>query len=178
MAVLAGIGSLPDTIEDRAIVVEMRRKSPSERVAKYRVRRDKPDVAKAGGGSPTLSARRWTAIGDAEPETPEGLSDRAKDVWEAMIAIADLAGGDWPVRARKAAVALSGNGSAADGTLGERLLADLRDVFGTADSMHTESILDGLHKISEAPWADYFGRPLNARDLARLLRPSASPPAT
>ena len=102
---------------------------------------------------------------------PRGSSDRAEDVWEAMIAIADLAGGDWPVRARKAAVALSGNGGAADSTLGERLLADLRAVFGTADSMHTESILDGLHKISEAPWADYFGRPLNARDLARLLRP-------
>ena len=88
-----------------------------------------------------------------------------------MIAIADLASGDWPARARKAAAGLSGNGTAPDNTLGERLLADLRDVFGTADSMHGESILDGLHKISEAPWRDYFGLPLNARDLAKLLRP-------
>ena len=44
-------------------------------------------------------------------------------------------------------------------------------MFGTADKMHGESILDALHKISEAPWNDYFGLPLNARDLAKLLRP-------
>ena len=102
---------------------------------------------------------------------PGGLDDRAEDVWEAMIAIADLAGGDWPARARKAAVELSGNGAAADSTLGERLLADLHDVFGGEDAMHGETILDRLRKISEAPWGDYFGRPLNARDLAKLLRP-------
>jgi hypothetical protein len=171
MAVLAGIGSLPDTIEDRAVVIELRRKSPSERVAKYRTRRDKPGVAAAGVRLAAALGPYADAIGDAEPDMPEGLDDRAEDVWEAMIAIADLAGGDWPGRARKAAVELSGNGTGADSTLGERLLADLRDVFGGADSMHGEAILTGLHKISEAPWGDYFGRPLNARDLAKLLRP-------
>jgi len=171
MAVLAGIGSLPDTIEDRAVIIELRRKSPSERVAKYRVRRDKAGVAAAGERLAAALGPYADAIGDAEPDMPPGLSDRAEDVWEAMIAIADLAGGDWPARARTAAAGLSGNGTAPDGTLGERLLADLRDVLGGADSMHSETILDGLHKISEAPWRDYFGRPLNARDLAKLLRP-------
>ena len=58
-----------------------------------------------------------------------------------------------------------------DTSPGARLLADLRDVFGDADALHGETILDALHKISEAPWGDYFGRPLNARDLARLLKP-------
>ena len=53
MAVLAGIGSLPDTIEDRAVIIELRRKSPSERVTKYRVRRDK-----AGGSRGRAPARR------------------------------------------------------------------------------------------------------------------------
>ncbi len=58
-----------------------------------------------------------------------------------------------------------------DTTLGSRLLADLREVFGDADAMHGETILGRLYKIDEAPWADYFGRPMNARDLAKLLRP-------
>jgi Protein of unknown function (DUF3631) len=40
------------------------------------------------------------------PEMPDGIEDRNADVWEALIAIADLAGGDWPERARRAAVAL------------------------------------------------------------------------
>jgi hypothetical protein len=171
MAVLAGIGPMPDTIEDRAVIIDLRRKSPAERVAKFRVRRDKPKVAKDGAKLAAALGPYADAVGDAEPGMPEGLNDRAEDVWEAMIAIADLAGGGWPGRARTAAVTLSGDGSAGDGTLGERLLADLRDVFGSADSMHSESILDGLHKISEAPWSDWYGRPLNARDLAKLLRP-------
>ena len=58
-----------------------------------------------------------------------------------------------------------------DTSLGARLLADLRDVFGDADAMHGETILDALHKISEAPWGDYFGKPMTARDLAKLLKP-------
>ena len=61
-------------------------------------------------------------------------------MWEALLAIADLAGGSWPARARKAAEALAA-GRTADTTLGERLLADLRAVFGTEDRMHTEAIL-------------------------------------
>jgi hypothetical protein len=171
MAVLAGIGSLPDTIEDRAVIIDLRRKSPSERVAKFRVRRDKPEVAAAGKQLADAIGPHAEMIGDAEPDMPPGLDDRAEDVWEAMVAIADLAGRGWPARARTAAARLSGDGAAADATLGERLLADLRDVFGTADAMHTETVLDGLHKISEAPWGDWYGRPLNARDLAKLLRP-------
>lgn len=34
-----------------------------------------------------------------------------------------------------------------------------------------QAILDALHKLDEAPWHDYFGRPMNARDMAKLLRP-------
>ena len=98
------------------------------------------------------------------------VEDRAADTWEPLIAIADLAGGDWPARARRAAVALTAEDDT-DTSLAARLLADLRDVFGDADAMHGDAILTALHKIAEAPWEDYFGHPLNARDLARLLKP-------
>ena len=42
MAALAGIGTMPDTIEDRAVVIRMRRRAPGETVAPYRHRRDRP----------------------------------------------------------------------------------------------------------------------------------------
>ena len=42
MAALAGIGAMPDTIEDRAVVIRMRRRAPGETVAPYRHRRDGP----------------------------------------------------------------------------------------------------------------------------------------
>jgi hypothetical protein len=36
----------------------------------------------------------------ARRELPDELDDRAQDIWEPLLAIADLAGGDWPTRAR------------------------------------------------------------------------------
>ena len=170
MAVLAGIGDLPDTIEDRAVIITMRRKTSAEPVAKFRIRRDKPMVEKVRDQLGTWVRTVASQAGEAEPVMPDGLDDRAEDVWEALLAIADLAGGSWPVRARKAAEALAA-GRTADTTLGERLLADLRAVFGTEDRMHTEAILAALHKMAESPWADWYGHPLNPRDLAGLLKP-------
>ena len=58
-----------------------------------------------------------------------------------------------------------------DTTLDARLLADLRDVFGDAEAIYGETILAALHMISEAPWGDYFGRPMNGRNMAKLLKP-------
>ena len=34
-----------------------------------------------------------------------------------------------------------------------------------------QTILAGLHALDEAPWGDWYGKPLNPRDLAKLLRP-------
>jgi hypothetical protein len=170
MAVIAGIGSLPDTIEDRAVIITLRRKARGERVEKYRIRRDKPRVTAVGDRLAMWVEPVVEQVGSAEPGMPDGLNDRAEDVWEALLAVADLAGGDWPSRARAAAVVLSSDDET-DTSMGARLLADLRDVFGGADAMHGEVILDALHKISEAPWGDYYGRLLNARDMAKLLKP-------
>jgi hypothetical protein len=170
MAILAGIGSLPDTIEDRAVIITLRRKTAAEAVQKYRIRRDKPQVREVGNRLAEWAAAIAAEAGKAEPDMPPGLDDRAEDVWESLLAIADLAGGGWPARARRAALVLSA-ATATDTTLTERLLADLHHVFGAADTMHTETILAGLHKIAEAPWRDWYGRPLNPRDLAGLLKP-------
>lgn len=168
MAALAGIGALPDTITDRAVVVKMRRRAPGEVVARYRERRDGEPLKELGARVGAWVRAHLDELRDAEPDMP--VEDRSADTWEPLIAVADLAGGDWPAWARKSAVVLTAEDDT-DTTLGARLLADLRDVFGAADRLHGETILDALRKIAEAPWGDYFGRPLNARDLAKLLKP-------
>ena len=101
------------------------------------------------------------------------VEDRAADTWAPLVAIADLAGGDWPKRARKAAKNFNGIAEEASATekLATRLLADLRDIFGDWESLHGATILTALHKLEEAPWSDYYGRLLNANDLAKLLKP-------
>ena len=168
MAALAGIGSLPDTITDRAVVVPMRRRAPGELVDRYRERRDGAPLKELGERLGAWVRASVDDLRDAEPVMP--VEDRAADTWEPLIVVADDAGGDWPARARRAALELTAEDDT-DTTLGARLLADLRSVFGDADAMHGDTILGRLHKIDEAPWLDYFGRPMNARDVAKLLKP-------
>lgn len=178
MACLGGIGALPDTIEDRAIIIEMRRRAPGERVRPYRSRRAQPELYALRDRLHGHIAPLLDELSQAEPDMP--VEDRAADTWEPLIVLSDAAGGHWPDSARKACAVLAGGIEPDDATLGERLLADLASAFGYrrdddggsyAEALHTTTVLASLHAMDEAPWADYFGRQLNSRDLARLLRP-------
>lgn len=82
-----------------------------------------------------------------------------------------LAGLGWLPDTRGAAVALVAAAAEREPSLGIRLLSDLRDIFGkTEQQMTTAVILERLHGLSEAPWNDLKGRPLNDRGLATRLR--------
>lgn len=168
---LAGLGGLPDTILSRSVVVRMRRRAPSEQVEPFRRR-----VHEAAGNAIRNRLAAWAfkvqpTIGDPWPELPAGIVDRSADIWEALLAVADAAGGDWPSRGRAAAVSLVSESKASTPSLGVRLLEDLRFVFGDREHMATDDILKGLCQIDEAPWADIRGKAIDARSLAQRLRP-------
>jgi hypothetical protein len=173
MALLAAIGELPDTIMDRAVVVRMRRRAPGEQVDPYRTRRDAPPLHDLRERLASWARAPLRELQHATPQMP--LEDRAADTWEPLVAIADLAGGDWPTRARDAAAAMTTAEALQeeDTSASVRLLADLRQVFqaADADALYTSTILEALHKLEDAPWADWYGHPLATRDLAKLLRP-------
>jgi hypothetical protein len=170
-AAIAAIGSLPDTITDRAVVVHMRRRAPDEQVRGYRERTTRPEGEALRGQLAAWAASVAGQIGGSWPEMPAGVTDRAADVWEALIVIADLAGGRWPELARQACTAFVNGARDDTETVGTRLLADLREMFGDSPAMSTEAILTRLHSLDEAPWGDWYGKPLDARGLAKLLRP-------
>jgi hypothetical protein len=110
------------------------------------------------------------AVRDAWPEFPDGIEDRDADVWEALLAVADAAGGEWPDRARAAAVALVAAAKESIPSLGIRLLTDLRTVFEDRDVMPTADMLAALEALPEAPWAELVaGKPINARGLSKRL---------
>jgi hypothetical protein len=171
MALLAAIGELPDTIMDRAVVVRMRRRAPGEQVQPYRTRRDAPPLNQLRDRLTEWVRAHLDALRQATPPMP--LEDRAADTWEPLIAVADLAGGDWPDRARTAATLMTAAEALQeeDTSAGVRLLGDLRAVFGDSDAFYSTTILDRLHKLEDAPWGDWYGRPLSTRELAKLLRP-------
>ena len=174
LAIIAGIGDLPDTIEDRAVIVPLARKTDGATVARFRLRRDPPWLCDLGARLAAWIGPLAAAIGAAEPAMPPGMSDRAEDTWEPLIAVADAAGGHWPALAREAARVMAAAAAAADADadVKTRLLADLRTVLGDAHALHTGTILERLAGLSGAPWSDWrAGRALNDRQLAEMLRP-------
>jgi hypothetical protein len=172
-AALAGIGELPDTILDRAVIIRMRRRAPDEPVAPFRLRRVRPRAAALRDRMGAWAQAHAAELAEAEPAMPPGITDRPADVWEALLAVADVAGGQWPKRARAAAVALETVRAEATPSRGVQLLADIRGVFEVvdADRLSSEELCKRLGELEEAPWGDLRGHPIDARGLAGRLRP-------
>jgi len=167
---IAAIGDLPDTVIDRAVVVRMRRRGPGEHVEPFRFRTTTPEGHALRGRIAAWAKHARKPLEAAEPPMPEGINDRPADVWEALLAISDLAGDEWSERARAACVKLNGERAEADVSSGVRLLGDIRDVF-TGDAMASADLVGRLCKVEGAPWGVLKRGPLDASGLARRLRP-------
>jgi hypothetical protein len=154
---LCGIGrKIPETILDRAVPIRLERKGRDDVVARFRLRTAIAELCALRDRLAAWASGAVEALRMAEPGLPDELNDRAQDVWEPLLAIADAAGGDWPKRARKAAVALHG-AVTSDDSRGVALLADIRDVFAgheDPDKVGSSELVRDLRTIEEAPWAD------------------------
>jgi hypothetical protein len=103
---VAGLGWLPDTLLARSIIIRMRRRLRTEAVEPYRRRDHAPQGKEIGRRLAGWAGTVIEAAKSMRPEMPAGVEDRAADCWEALLVVADLAGGEWPRLAREAAVAL------------------------------------------------------------------------
>jgi len=187
---LAGIGGLADTLADRSVVAELKRRRPSDIIARLRIGRMQH--------LHELRRRivRWVAdheerIAERDPEIPS-IIDREADNWQVLLAIADEAGGEWPERARKVAVASHGSDEEGSDNVArlELLLWDIRnafdeegtemtDMFGTTQVIISSKKLVGiLAGLEGHPWAE-MGRErkvITPNTLARMLKPLAITP--
>jgi hypothetical protein len=170
---VAGIGDLPDTVLDRSIIVPMRRRSRREAIDRYRIRDGRAVLEPLRTALTAMGPALVEAIRDTQPELPDGIEDRAADCWEPLLAIADAAGDQWPAWARTAAVDVNRLRTERAPSLGEQLLADCRRVFlaTDVDRLASAVLVDRLCDLDDAPWADVRGARLEARGLARRLRP-------
>jgi putative DNA primase/helicase len=177
---IAIIGNLPDTLADRSVTVDLKRRMPSEKVASFRFDRvGHLDVL-------ARQAARWAQdhagnLAGADPEMP-GIHNREADNWAPLLAIADAAGGAWPERARAAAAAghVAGGDEA---SLIELLLGDIRDIFAKreenkvdpVDRISSADLVAALVAIEGRPWAELgkSRKPLTQNGLARRLKPLA-----
>ena len=170
MVALAGIGTMPDTVTDRAVNITMRRRKPDELVSPFRSARDQPVL---DGIRDRLAA--WTAevideLSAASPDLP--VEDRAADTWEPLIAIADAAGGHWPQSAREACTTLVHRADQNHDTasVGIRLLTNIKTVFDELGEpfMSSADLVDFLRALDDAPWTRID---LTANKLANYLHP-------
>ena len=169
---LAGIGELPDTIADRAIPIRLHRKPRSVTLNRWRRRMVGKEAAEVADRLSLALADLGTLLGEKWPVLPEQLSDRGQDLWEPLLAVADYAGGVWPSRGRAAAIHLHTGADRAGETIGVQLLADIRAVWpDRGEKVFTRDLLEALNGLEESPWGDWYGRPLDARRLAKTLRP-------
>jgi len=167
---IAGIGHLPETVTDRAVVIELRRKLPHEQVERLRYAEDGL-FEQLGSKLARFAQDAGEIIGEARPNLPAELNDRAQDNWEPLLAIADYAAGHWPATARMIALQLSGI-SREVLSISAELLSDIRDILvqRRVDRIATEDLLAALVSDEERPWPTYSrGKPLTARNLAKLL---------
>ena len=166
------IGKLPSTLEDRSIVIPMRRRVRAESIERIRVDRLTQFT------SQQRQAARWAAdhldeLREADPLIPELENDRAADNWRPLLAIADVVGGQWPQRAREALATLL-SGDAGDDSTAVLLLGDIRDIFVStgAPRLASEEVARDLAKLEERPWPEWRqGKPITPPQVARLLKP-------
>jgi hypothetical protein len=169
---LAGLaGKLPPTVTSRAVTMHMRRRAPDEHVAEFRERDAKSQAEPIRERIEAWAAANFDALAAARPAMPEGVRDRPAEVWEALLAVADVAGAAWPQRAREACKYFVLDSEADDKlSLGIRLLRDVQKVFGHRDRMWSTDIVSQLISDPESEWADLWGKPLDQNRLAKELK--------
>lgn len=141
--ILAGIdnGQVPDTVLDRAIRIQLRRKLAGQNVEEFYVE-DVEEIAEdlladieawVGAHSDTLADRTQ------RPARLDGVSDRANEVSRPLLAIANLNPG-WPDRARNALRSLLGEDELKLSPQAKALLV-MRDWMDANHSDHIPSAL-------------------------------------
>jgi Protein of unknown function (DUF3631) len=170
---VAGLGNLPDTILSRSVIIQMKRRAPDEKVEPYRLQLIETEASQI-----RLSIEAWCStchdLIAKMKVLPQEIKDRDADVWESLIAIGDYADEDWSEAIRVSAVTLVTRQQETPPSIGLTLLSDIRNIFisNKQDSMSTKDLLKELTESFELLWGDFeYGKPLDERKLAKLLKP-------
>jgi hypothetical protein len=164
-------GRVPPSIKDRGIPLHMRRRAPDEHIAEFRERDAAIDAEPLRDRIEAWATINHDALAAARPTMPEGVRDRPAEVWEALLAVADVAGGDWPARAHRACRYFVLDTEPDEKlSLGLRLLRDIKGAFGERDRMFSADVVSALTSDLESEWRDLWGKPLDQRRLAKELK--------
>jgi len=170
---LGGIGSLPGTLADRSIMVHLLRAKPGEIKRPFDLRHADKELALR------QKLARWIndvheQIRCCRPKMPDGASNRCADNWRPLVAIAEVAGGDWHRRATKAFDALTASSVGCHRSPASELLLDIRRIFQArqAYKLASADLASELSAMEGRPWAELGQKhqSISAHQVAFLLR--------
>jgi hypothetical protein len=169
---LATIGSLPETITDRAICIQMQRRTQAEKIERFLFQKVEPEARKLRERFAAWAKYHRDTIQAAYANAPDldFLGDRDAEAWMPLFAILAVADPGRLKELRQSAELLSGqkHEDAADESLAVRALLDADSVLGdAAEHIRSADLLSRLRAIEESPWSN---SDFDARRLARLLR--------
>jgi hypothetical protein len=172
--------NLPRPTRTRCIEIRM---LPNKRVALEAFSQlDDPQFALIRQKFARIASDNAKTLKAADPTIPPGLNNRVAANWKLLLAISDLAGGNWPTQAREAAERLSRSGrQPSDGV---KLLAAIRAIIVPlaetgADLITSEAVAAELNKDPTEIWCGYnHGGPISQRQIAYLLAPYGIEPGT
>jgi putative DNA primase/helicase len=172
IALIGRLSGTLSTLNDRSIIIGLKRKLLTEKVKRLDLDFDIRHL------DLRRKCLRWASDNmdrlkkAANPQMPDIDNDRALDNWTPLLAIADLAGGEWPEKAQSAMVKIEAGKE--DDSARVILLQDIKKVFDNCgcESLWTENLLDALKAMEDRPWSEWKkGKPLSAASLSKLLKP-------
>jgi Protein of unknown function (DUF3631) len=169
---IAMIGRLPDTLNDRSVVIRLRRRKPEERVMPFRS--DRADHIRVLARQMARWAQdHFIGLTAADPDMGQ-LMNRVADNWRPLFAIAEAAGGKWPKHVRS--IAQAAEAQKDDQSIKAMLLSDIRDIRDERpeeDRIGSKELASILGDMEDRPWSEWgrSQKPITASALSRLLSP-------
>lgn len=167
--VFASINRLQDTIMDRSIVIELRRKTKDEKTTRLRatlkeeLKPLRQKILRWYQDNKLSLKTNWI-----EPETID--SDRAVDNWLPLYTIANSISGECLDHCKYAYRLL--NAGVADPSVPLQLLKDIQTIFSEykSDKISSHDLIERLIALEERPWCEWKrGLPMTQNSIARLL---------
>ena len=172
---VAAIGTLWDTLMDRSIVINMRRKTVEK--ARFRIRTIEREgqvfarkIKRFTTDNTKAFEEQWEK--DDSP-APEWLSNRLCDNWSPLFTVATVIGEEAIDIALKSAGSLMGASRSED--LGEKLIHDIRRIFkqeGNLEAIKSGKLAEKLNELEGSPWGDFRGgKGISKHKVASMAKP-------
>jgi hypothetical protein len=115
---------------------------------------------------------RWVldnaaAVRDANPKSAPGFSNRIKMNWKILLAIADLAGGAWPKRARAAALELYSEANNEPDGDDIKAFVVMEQLLCNREEVTSAEVCAALTEDPSSEWCNFRGRGRSAKPNSR-----------